>query len=64
MSIFYILQVILQAIMEILGRIDPELVAFAALLLNVYAMFFAMGSIVLVRHFTKLTTEEILALKY
>ena len=64
MSIFYILQVILQTIMEILGRIDPELVAFAAFLFNIHATLFAVASFVLVRHFTKLTTEEILALKY
>lgn len=64
MSIFYILQAILQTIMEILGRIDPDLVAFVAFLFNIHAMFFALASIVLVRHFTTLTTEEILALKY
>lgn len=64
MSTLYIFQAILQGFVELLGRIDPELVAFAAFLFNIHATFFALASIILVRHFAKLTTEEILAMKY
>ena len=64
MSTLYIFQAILQGFVELLGRIDSELVAFVACMLNFHIMGFAVASVVVVRHFTKLTTEEILALKY